>query len=54
MSFFAAINKAKASVLRFLKNEAAHQKSIKTSKVDFNTQHYAAHKAVVGEERGGE
>jgi hypothetical protein len=50
--FCAAINKTKASVLRFWRNEAAHQKSIITSKVDFNIQHYAAQKAVGG--RGGE
>jgi hypothetical protein len=46
--FCAAINKTKASVLRFWRNEAAHQKSIITSKVDFNIQHYAGQKAVGG------
>jgi len=34
--FCVAINNTKASVLRFWRNEAAHQKSIITSKADFN------------------
>jgi len=46
--FCAAINNTKTSVLCFWRNEAAHQKSIITSKVDFNIQHYAAQKAAVG------